>query len=165
MNSDLSELALWTRYSIPITYLKTIVDFKTIHTAIEYGLLQFNDKERTIISMPTILAETILNKYPLTFLDYEEKFRKVIYQSMAIKISAENSALVYCAIYNSLFHFQYDTIKLKSRPSQNDQIRIDSYISVFPNPVCATITRIAFSGFCIASSRHPSSSCSQTFKG
>ena len=35
MNSNLSELALWTRYSIPMTYLKTIVDFKTIHTAIE----------------------------------------------------------------------------------------------------------------------------------
>lgn len=135
MNSNLSELALWTRYSIPMTYLKTIVDFKTIHTAIEYGLLQFNDKERTIISMPTILAETILNKYPLTFLDYEEKFRKVIYQSMAIKISAENSALVYCAIYNSLFHFQYDTIKLKSRPSQNDQIRIDSWNSFLSDAI------------------------------
>lgn len=135
MNSNLSELALWTRYSIPMTYLKTIVDFKTIHTATEYGLLQFNDEKRSIISMPTLLAETILNQYPLTFLDYEEKFRKVIYQSMAIKISAENSALVYCAIYNSLFYFQYDTIKLKSRPSQNDQIRIDSWNSFLSDAI------------------------------
>ena len=135
MNSNLSELALWTRYSIPMAYLKTIVDFKTIHTAIEYGLLQFSDKERTIISMPTLLAETILNKYPLTFLDYEEKFRKVIYQSMITKVSAENFDLVYCAIYNSLFYFQHDTIKLKSRPSQNDQIRIDSWNSFLSDAI------------------------------
>lgn len=135
MNSNLSELALWTRYSIPMSYLKTIVDFKTIHTAIEYGLLQFNDKERAIISMPTLLAETMLNKYPLTFLDYEEKFRKVIYQSMTTKVSAENFTLVYSAIYNALFYFQYDTIKLKSRPSQSDQIRIDSWNSFLSDAI------------------------------
>lgn len=127
MSTALSELALWTRYPIPLAYLKTISDSRAISTAIDYGLLQFNNKEKTTISMPSLLAETILDNYPLYFSDYEEKFRKIIYQSTIIQVSVENFVLVYTAIYNTLFYFQYDTIKLISRPSQEVLLRFDSW--------------------------------------
>ena len=124
MTPALSELALWSRYPIPFDFLKSIVDPQTISFATEHDFFESNDSETSIISMPCLLAETILSKCPLSFSDYELTFRKIIYLSTAIKTATQNFALVYTSIYNALFYFQYDAIKLKTRIKNSEDFHV-----------------------------------------
>ncbi len=117
-SKDMAELALWCRYQIPLNFLLQICPQNTIDSAIEYSLLQYYDPEKHLVFMPAFLAETLLNKETLLFSDYDSKLREIMrYFSLGQEQPMDFSS-IYNALNNVLYYFQYDCIKLKTRPSK-----------------------------------------------
>lgn len=119
-HTALAEMALWCRYQIPIFFLQKILGKNIIESALHYSVLQNYDSDGKYVIMPIFLAETVLNKYPIFFFDYEPKLRMVMEIFSIGQTQTMEFSCIYNAVNNSLYYFQYHAIKLKTRPSKKD---------------------------------------------
>lgn len=84
------------------------------------SLLQFNDSEEKYVVMPTLIAETILDRAPLYFSDYEPTLRYVLCKISIDEILPSDFSSIYQTIMNVIYYFQPNAAFLKARPSKTD---------------------------------------------
>lgn len=120
--TKISKVALWYKHGFPFKYLYTICEEadKLIDTLIQFGLLQFIDSKKQILAMPALIADTFLNKYPITFSKYEEKLRYIIFSLSPEQTAEMDFDMIYSTLYNVLYYLHINTVKLKSRPTSSD---------------------------------------------
>lgn len=120
LSNGMSEIALWCRYPILLKYLQKICKKGAIESALNYNLLQFYDSEKAFVSMPSLIAEIILDRKPLYFSDYEFALRNVLCRISVGETLPSDFSSIYQTILNVIYYFQPNTTMLKTRPSEPD---------------------------------------------
>lgn len=91
-NQDLGKLAFWSRMGIPLEALLTTCSRDTIQNAWKYGFIKRYSvsESREVIGMSVLIADIILNDFPISFFDYECMLRKVIFDDfLGVDLSKE----------------------------------------------------------------------------
>lgn len=137
----LSELSVWTKTELDIHVLTEHFELDFIEQAIQYGLLRYVDQDNFQLRMPTIIADAIWDRFPVSFDMYKDKifeFLHFIEIGATLKMSITT---IYELITNMIHRFHYQTTHMKSRVTADMQKQYFEWYGLLSN-TCAYLIRL-----------------------
>lgn len=137
----LSELSVWTKTELDINVLTGHFERNFIEQAIQYGLLRYVDQDNTQLRMPTIIADAIWDRFPVSFDMYKDEIFEFLHSIEIGDTLKMSITTIYELITNMIHRFHYQTTHMKSRVTADMQKQYFEWYGLLSN-TCAYLIRL-----------------------
>lgn len=125
-----ARLCIWAKSEVDYNFLFRYFYPDSLTTALNIGLLEYCDDDKTTVKMPAIISDTIWNEYPIPFRDYKSAITKYITHMDDNNLYSISPKMKYSILFNLIYRFHFQIITLKSTADKNHESDIKDWFNL-----------------------------------